>query len=141
MPDGIQETHDRVIKSAVPTPPLKLGRYAHFKGNLYVVVGVGKRADQGPDEFFVTYVSEADASVWIRSLADFTAYIDRDKYKGPRFVKVEEGPFSANLLRALRQCCYCGGLVGDDDLEWNETETEPLHRHPCVESYIKEVLG
>lgn len=150
MSNGIQGSSSGPARvSAVQSDSLKVryGRYVHFKGQYYVVIGVGKRADTDSDEIFVTYVSEADARVWVRSLADFTAYVNRTgdinstSYQGPRFLKVEESEYSTAILSVLRECCWCGQLVGENDLSWDEVGLSALHRGVCSQTYAEKVLG
>ncbi len=60
-------------------------RYRHFKGDEYVVVGVGKHTETL--EEFVVYrlVDQSDDVLCIRPLALFLDHVDRATYHGPRF--------------------------------------------------------
>lgn len=64
---------------------LKLGRYRHFKGNEYVVLGVGKHTETL--EEFVVYQPDpvTDDLLCVRPLAMFLDTVDRPNYTGPRF--------------------------------------------------------
>ena len=53
------------------------GRYRHFKGNEYEVIGVAYRALYG------------DGGLWVRPAAMWTEQVERDGYCGPRFRRVE----------------------------------------------------
>lgn len=63
------------------------GRYRHFKGGEYEVVLVAR--DVETEEPVVVYQAlYGERGHWVRSLADFTAWVSRDGYDGPRFVRV-----------------------------------------------------
>ena len=63
------------------------GTYKHFKGNIYVVIGVGEHTENR--ERHVVYYSEQDPSkIWIRPLDMFFDNVTRGDYSGPRFVKL-----------------------------------------------------
>lgn len=64
-------------------------RYRHFKGNEYVVVGIGKHTETL--EEFVVYklVDQSDSVLCLRPLAMFLDSVDRPDYAGPRFTKLE----------------------------------------------------
>jgi hypothetical protein len=62
------------------------GRYRHFKGNEYDVLGVARHSET--HEAMVVYRPvEGDGGWWVRPLAMFTETVERDGYQGPRFVK------------------------------------------------------
>ncbi|WP_277927285.1 DUF1653 domain-containing protein [Curtobacterium sp. DN_7.5] len=64
------------------------GRYRHFKGGEYEVILVAK--DVETEEPVVVYQAlYGERGHWVRSLADFTAYVSRDGHEGPRFVRVD----------------------------------------------------
>ena len=64
-------------------------RYRHFKGNKYMVVGVGKHTET-LEEFVVYHlVDQSDTVLCIRPLALFVDAVERDGYAGPRFTKLE----------------------------------------------------
>lgn len=64
--------------------------YRHFKGKHYVVLYVGKDANTTED--VVVYRSQhGDFQVWVRTLKEFTEFIDRNGYRGPRFMEVKHG--------------------------------------------------
>ena len=69
---------------SVAANSLKLGRYQHFKGDIYEVVGVARSSDDGVTEI-VVYRSETDSGLWVRPLAEFLENIASDNYCGPRF--------------------------------------------------------
>lgn len=62
------------------------GRYRHFKGGEYEVVLVAR--DVETEEPVVVYQAlYGERGHWVRSLADFTAWVSRDGHEGPRFVR------------------------------------------------------
>ncbi len=68
---------------------LKLGIYKHFKGNEYEVIGIAKNSDT-LEEMVVYRALYGEKGLWVRSLKMFTEDIEKDGYKGPRFVWVRE---------------------------------------------------
>ncbi len=66
------------------------GRYRHFKGNEYEVVGVARHSET--HEPLVVYRPlYGDGGLWVRPLALFGDHVERDGYSGPRFVKIADG--------------------------------------------------
>jgi len=66
------------------------GRYRHFKGGEYQVLGVGKHTETL--EEFVVYqkLGVEDRVLAIRPVVMFLETVDRDGYRGPRFIYVGE---------------------------------------------------
>ncbi|MFO0850437.1 MAG: DUF1653 domain-containing protein [Gemmataceae bacterium] len=63
------------------------GRYRHFKGNEYEVLGIARHSET--QEPLVVYRPlYGDGGLWVRPLAMFLEPVDRDGYAGPRFVRV-----------------------------------------------------
>lgn len=64
---------------------LKLGKYRHYKGGEYRVLGVAKHSET--HEELVVYVSLKDGGLWVRPLDMFLEEVDvpEYQYKGPRF--------------------------------------------------------
>ncbi len=66
------------------------GRYRHFKGNEYEVVGVATHSET--HEPLVVYRPlSGNGGLWVRPLALFHDHVERDGYSGPRFVKLADG--------------------------------------------------
>ena len=64
-------------------PSVAPGRYQHFKGAIYVVIGTASHSES--DEPFVVYHREGDERLWARPAAMWAEAVDRDGYSGPRF--------------------------------------------------------
>ncbi len=69
--------------------PVRPGKeYRYFKGKHYVVLYVGK--DASTTEDVVVYRSQhGDLQVWVRPLKEFTKFVDRNGYRGPRFMEIK----------------------------------------------------
>ena len=68
---------------------IKPGKYRHFKGNLYEVLGVARHSETM--EHMVVYRAlYGEHGLWVRPADMWTAPVDRDGYHGPRFQYVEE---------------------------------------------------
>ena len=60
------------------------GRYRHYKGNEYTVLGVARHSET--EEEFVVYRQEyADRSLWLRPKAMFLETVEVDGQTVPRF--------------------------------------------------------
>ncbi len=66
---------------------IKQGRYRHFKGNEYEVVGIAKHSET-LEEMVVYRALYGDGGLWVRPASMWLEEIDRDGYKGPRFIYV-----------------------------------------------------
>ena len=72
-----------------PDPILPPGRYRHFKGNEYLVLGVARHSET--DEALVVYRPlYGDGGLWVRPLAMFTEAVTRDGVSRPRFERVAD---------------------------------------------------
>ncbi|MDO8493240.1 MAG: DUF1653 domain-containing protein [bacterium] len=64
---------------------VKLGRYRHYKGGEYELIGVARHSETLED--MVVYKALYGRSdLWVRPLKMFVEQIDREDYSGPRFV-------------------------------------------------------
>lgn len=63
---------------------IKLGKYRHFKGNLYEVIGVARHSET-QEEMVVYRALYGEYGLWVRPAAMWTETVDRDGYHGPRF--------------------------------------------------------
>ncbi len=68
---------------------LQLGRYRHFKGKYYEVLGVARHSETG-EELVVYRPLYGERGLWVRPLAMFTETVERDGKIMPRFEFVGE---------------------------------------------------
>ena len=67
---------------------IKPGKYRHFKGNCYEVIGVGRHSET-MEEMVVYRALYGEHGLWVRPAAMWTEHVERDGYSGPRFVPME----------------------------------------------------
>ena len=68
---------------------IKPGRYRHFKGNEYRVIGTARHSET-MEEMVVYRALYGEGGLWVRPAAMWNETVDRDSYRGPRFVYVGE---------------------------------------------------
>lgn len=68
---------------------IKPGKYRHFKGNDYEVIGIAHHSET-MEEMVVYRALYGEQGLWVRPAAMWEEVIDRDGYHGPRFQYVEE---------------------------------------------------
>ena len=68
---------------------LRLGRYRHFKGKYYEVLGVARHSET-MEEYVVYRALYGEQGLWVRPLSMFTQMVERDGKLQPRFAYVEE---------------------------------------------------
>ena len=68
--------------------PVELGKYRHFKGNEYEVIGVAKDSET-LEELVVYRALYGDNELWVRKKSDFEAVIERDGKQLRRFEKIQ----------------------------------------------------
>lgn len=80
--------------SALTLPPLadhpegpRPGRYRHYKGNPYLVLGVARNSETA-EECVVYRMLYGDFSLWIRPRAMFTENVEFNGQLQPRFAYV-----------------------------------------------------
>ncbi len=67
---------------------LKPGRYRHFKGNEYELIGVAKHSET-LEPMVVYRALYGEGGLWVRPAAMWTEQVERDGYSGPRFTYIE----------------------------------------------------
>lgn len=73
----------------MPLPPVTPGRYRHYKGGLYDLVGVARHSET--HEPLVVYRDAQDATrLWVRPHAMFFEEIEADGRRQPRFAPVSD---------------------------------------------------
>lgn len=74
------------------------GRYRHFKGGEYELLGVACHSETRED--YVVYrplypLAPGDPALWVRPAAMWRQQVERDGYSGPRFLYIEPMPRAA----------------------------------------------
>lgn len=69
---------------------VKPGRYRHYKGNFYEVMGVARHSET-EEELVVYRCLYGDFSLWARPLAMFTETVEVDGRQVPRFEFLGDG--------------------------------------------------
>ena len=63
---------------------LQTGKYRHFKGNEYEVIGLARHSET--EEPMVVYRAlYGEGGLWVRPLSMWNERVDREDYHGPRF--------------------------------------------------------
>lgn len=72
-----------------PLPIIGLGRYRHYKGGEYEVLGV-VRHSESLEPLVLYRPLHPEADVWVRPYAMFVETLDVDGVRRPRFLRVPE---------------------------------------------------
>lgn len=73
-----------------PLPPAPLGRYRHYKGGEYEVLGVARHSETL--EALVVYRPlYNDSGLWVRPYAMFFEDVEVDGARRPRFARADAG--------------------------------------------------
>lgn len=68
---------------------IKPGKYRHFKGGEYQVLGLARHSESG--EVMVVYQAlYGEGGLWVRPASMWSEQVDRQDYRGPRFIPVED---------------------------------------------------
>lgn len=67
------------------------GRYRHFKGKEYQVIGVASHSET-LEPMVVYRALYGEGGLWVRPAGMWTEQVDRDGYSGPRFIYIGEEP-------------------------------------------------
>ena len=68
---------------------IKPGRYRHFKGNEYRVIGTARHSET-MEEMVVYQALYDERGLWVRPAGMWNETVERDGYCGPRFVYIGE---------------------------------------------------
>lgn len=68
---------------------LKPGKYRHFKGKEYELIGIATHSET-MESMVVYRALYGEQGLWVRPAAMWTEQVERDGYCGPRFHLVEE---------------------------------------------------
>lgn len=77
----------RNIRSAMGHSMIKLGKYRHYKGKEYEVLGIAKHSET-LEELVVYRALYGEHEIWVRPLAMFLEVVEIDGNKVPRFAFV-----------------------------------------------------
>lgn len=68
---------------------IKIGKYRHFKGGEYEVIGTASHSET-LEPMVVYRALYGDGGLWVRPAAMWNETVDKADYRGPRFQFVEE---------------------------------------------------
>lgn len=68
---------------------IRPGRYRHFKGNEYRVVGVARHSET-MEEMVVYQALYGEHGLWVRPASMWSETVERNGYCGPRFTYLGE---------------------------------------------------
>ena len=68
---------------------IKLGKYKHFKGKEYQVIGIASHSET-LEPTVVYQALYGENGLWVRPAAMWNEIVDKDGYKGPRFQYIGE---------------------------------------------------
>lgn len=68
---------------------IRIGRYRHFKGNEYQVIGIARHSET-LEPMVVYRALYGEGGLWARPASMWTERVERDGYSGPRFVYLGE---------------------------------------------------
>ena len=69
--------------------PIRPGRYRHFKGNEYEVLGVARHSET-EEELVVYRPLYGEGGLWVRPVSMWNELVTRDGKTQPRFVYIGE---------------------------------------------------
>jgi hypothetical protein len=67
---------------------IKLGKYRHFKGNEYQVISVAKHSET-LEPMVVYQALYGEKGIWVRPATMWNEIVEKDGYKGPRFIFID----------------------------------------------------
>ena len=68
-------------------PEIRPGRYRHFKGNEYQVLGLARHSET--EEWMVVYRPlYGEGGLWVRPASMWNEVVERDGIKAPRFTYI-----------------------------------------------------
>ena len=63
---------------------IQIGRYRHFKGNEYEVVGIARHSET-MEPMVVYRALYGEGGLWVRPASMWNEWVEREDYSGPRF--------------------------------------------------------
>ena len=67
---------------------LKPGKYRHFKGGEYELIGVASHSET-LEPMVVYRALYGDGGLWVRPVKMWNEIVDKPEYHGPRFIPIE----------------------------------------------------
>lgn len=71
------------------TMEIKPGKYRHFKGGEYEVLGLATHSETR-EQMVLYRALYGEGGLWVRPAAMWNQWVCRDTYEGPRFVYLED---------------------------------------------------
>lgn len=68
---------------------LKTGKYRHFKGNYYELIGIAKHSET-LEPMVVYRALYGEGGLWVRPASMWTEIVHKENYHGPRFQYVND---------------------------------------------------
>ena len=68
---------------------LTLGKYRHFKGGEYELLGIASHSET-LEPMVVYRALYGDDGLWVRPAAMWSEIVEKDDYRGPRFILIEK---------------------------------------------------
>ena len=65
------------------------GKYRHFKGKEYELVGIAAHSET-MEPMVVYRALYGDQGLWVRPAAMWNEIVERDGYRGPRFYRIDD---------------------------------------------------
>jgi hypothetical protein len=70
-------------------PPLELGTYRHYKGDLYEVIGVALHSETQEPVVVYKPLYETPVPLWVRPYTMFIEHVAIDGQQVKRFIKID----------------------------------------------------
>ena len=87
-PEALPVKEEKQAKETLEPQEITLGKYRHFKGNEYEVVGFAKDSET-TDKMVVYKALYGEQELWVRPYDMFREIIERDGKKIRRFTKID----------------------------------------------------
>ena len=68
---------------------IKPGKYRHFKGNYYEVIGIASHSET-MEPMVVYRALYGEGGLWVRPAAMWNEIVEKPEYTGPRFQFIEK---------------------------------------------------
>ena len=67
---------------------LKPGKYRHFKGGEYELIGIANHSET-MEPMVVYRALYGEGGLWVRPASMWNEIVDKNGYHGPRFIKID----------------------------------------------------